>query len=337
MAPSRLNHLLPTEDKTCLLRAAPIFGALLPYHPEAERCGWGPQALLHQPNLLYVKGARSAHCRGPMNSPKGDDPPLRPLTARQSDEFLYERSADLERRLKEILCRDRDTLRGQIAILDRNNSDYVPSECLIYMLREAKLYNHQAWFNQLYRALIARCTANLRWSVNGGIIADAETLREEIVGEFHLRLARGLEPGSTVLDGFEVAFDHAFAALRKSKVTRERKKQRREPNFNPVPTDEPNDPDRWVLSLRADDGSEMVGLYGEEYRTFRKQIMAAIEELPPLERDAILLRLAGWQIHSGEANVESIAAKFGVDEGTIRYRIKQGVRKVIARTQGKKP
>ena len=269
-----------------------------------------------------------------MSDLMGADPPLRGLTASRTDGTPYERPAHVEERLRQILSRGRDELRDQIRSLDRRSPDYVPTECLVYLLREAVRENRQGWFNDLYRALIARCTLNLRWSVNAGIIADAETVREEIIGEFRVRLSRGLVEGSTLLDGFEVAFDQAFAALRMSKVSRERKKQRREPSFDPMPTDDSADPDRWVLALQADDGSEMLGLYGEEYRTFRKQILAVIEELPPVERDAILLRLAGWQIYSEEPNVESIAAKFGVDEGTIRYRIRQGVRKVVARTQG---
>lgn len=259
---------------------------------------------------------------------------LRQLTKRRKSGELYQRRAPVERLLETLLDLDRETLSSRIDILDRSHPDFIPPECLVYMVREATRDNRDTWFNRLCRALIKRCALTVGHKVSGSAFRDAETVREEIIGEFCMRLSRGIAAGSDLLDAYEVAFDQALAGLRIEIVRKERRRENRQPSFNPIPSEESDDPDRWVLSLRAEDGSEVVGLWGAEYEIFRKTVFDAIERLPPLERDAILLRLDGWPIQAEEPDMSSIARKFGVDEGTIRYRIKQGVKKVVVMTQG---
>ncbi len=229
---------------------------------------------------------------------------------------------------------DRALLSQRIHIVSRRDRDYVATECLVYLLREAALGPDSSWFDRLCSALLTRCALNLRWSVQAGALVDAEGVREEILGDFALRLAEALRSNPERLDPYEVAFDLAFAAFRRDRLRGEVKRARRQPTFNPTPSNDPADPDRWVLALRADDGSEDIGLYGAEYGIFRKSVLAAIDELPEPERQAISLRLQGWPIHSDDPGTDTIARRCGVDERTVRNRIRSGVRKLLSRAQG---
>jgi DNA-directed RNA polymerase specialized sigma24 family protein len=261
-------------------------------------------------------------------------PSLRKLTKRRSDGRLYTRRPLIEALIAQLVTTDQAALTARLTIHDRRHSDYVPSECLIYLLREAAGGQSQRWFDALCSALMTRCALNLRWSVNAGVLRDAEGLREDIVSEFVLRISEALQHDPERLDPFEVAFDLAFSTLRTDRVRSEQSRQRMQSNFNPQPSDAEDDPDRWILALAADDGSEILGLYGAEYELFRKSVLQAITQLPAAERVAISLRLEGWQISSEERDMNSIAKHCGVDERTIRNRIRSGVKRLIALTQG---
>ncbi|MEG3151035.1 hypothetical protein U1769_14170 [Sphingomonas sp. ZT3P38] len=250
------------------------------------------------------------------------------MTKKRTDGQLYQRPMAVTQRLHAIAGVDRASLRTLLRISDRRHPDYLPSECLVYLLREAVHDPDHAWFDRLCSALLGRCVLNLRWSIRAGSLPDAEGVREDILGAFALRLSEALRLDPERLDPFEVMFDLAFVALRRDQHRRETKRARREPNFDPAPSDDAEDPDRWVLALRADDGSDDIRLYGAESQIFRNSVLAAIDQLPEPERVAITLRLEGIPLHSDDPATDSISRRCQVDERTIRNRIKSGVRKL---------
>jgi DNA-directed RNA polymerase specialized sigma24 family protein len=253
---------------------------------------------------------------------------LRALTKKRTDGRLYQRPAAVTQRLQAFGGIERASLGALLRISDRRHPDYLPSECLVYLLREAVLDPDQGWFDRLCSALLGRCAHNLRWSIRAGTLPDAESVREEILGAFALRLAEALRLDPERLDPFEVMFDLAFVAFRRDQLRRETKRVQREPSFDPAPSDDSDAPDRWVLALRAEDGSDDVGLHGAEYHIFRNSVFAAIDQLPESERVAITLRLEGIPLHSDDPATDSISRRCQVDERTIRNRIKSGVRKL---------
>lgn len=232
---------------------------------------------------------------------------------------------------------DQRALAARVSHSDRTHPDYLPPECLIYLLREYVGDESPRLSNAICSALMARCALNLRWAVNAGVLRDAEGVREDILSEFTLKISEALRENPEQLDVFEVAFDLAFAALRTDRIRSESSRQRRQSTFNPQPMDADEDPDRWILALASDDGSEVVGLNGAEYEIFRKSVLAAINRLPAAEQEAISLRLQGWQISSEEAGMNSIAKHCGVDERTVRNRIRSGVKRLIELTQAERP
>jgi DNA-directed RNA polymerase specialized sigma24 family protein len=62
-----------------------------------------------------------------------------------------------------------------------------------------------------------------------------------------------------------------------------------------------------------------------EFEAFRNERLRSINVLPDEQRDAILYLLGGLPIDSSDPEVDTIARRQGVDESTVRYRIKRGV------------
>jgi DNA-directed RNA polymerase specialized sigma24 family protein len=63
-----------------------------------------------------------------------------------------------------------------------------------------------------------------------------------------------------------------------------------------------------------------------EFEVFRNERIRSINVLPTDQRDAIILALFhGLPIGSQDPEVDTIARRQGVDESTVRYRIKSGI------------
>jgi DNA-directed RNA polymerase specialized sigma24 family protein len=62
-----------------------------------------------------------------------------------------------------------------------------------------------------------------------------------------------------------------------------------------------------------------------EFEAFRNDRLRSINVLLDEQRDAILYLLGGLPIGSSDPKVDTIARRQGVDESTVRYRIKRGI------------
>jgi hypothetical protein len=83
-------------------------------------------------------------------------------------------------------------------------AEYLPSECLVHLIREAKRRGDDAARDALLPLPLARCDANLNAKVDGQI-AGAVQLREDILGDFAELLAiDGSAEDRHELDFFEV-------------------------------------------------------------------------------------------------------------------------------------
>ncbi len=259
-------------------------------------------------------------------------PMLRKLTKLRTDGSLYQRRPQVEALLGQLVELDRYTLVERLKISNRTAPAFVPTECLIYLLREAVRGNTAQWFNVLFAELDRRCRANLARAVAAGSVADAETVREEILGRFAEILAVGLKDDPARLDPFEVVFDKCFAALR---IDGHRKTRARERREEPLEVEKENEKGE-VLSrqFRQEEAAEAFGMSNVEFSVFRKQIGNAIGCIPDKQREVILLRLQGLPIDSDDPNTDTIAKRVGVDERTVRNRIKRGIEEIRALTQG---
>ena len=84
--------------------------------------------------------------------------PLRKCTA---DGDPYTRRDPVERLLEELLALPQDRLVSRCEIRNRNDSGYVPSECLVHLVRARKTDNSDALFERLYKSLAARVRQTL--------------------------------------------------------------------------------------------------------------------------------------------------------------------------------
>ncbi len=260
---------------------------------------------------------------------------LRPLTKTRGNGLPYTRLARTSAALNALLILSRDQVRERLRIHDRNHADYVPSECLVYLLREAgRESNRSTWFNELFLALHARCERHLAHAIRYGALPDAQSAREEVIERFLLVLAEGLGPNPSRLDVFEVVFDKAFAALRKDVLRVCRRQQHRESDL--VVTDGEDDtvPTAGAIIVPQPETENEMGLATAEFEIFRTQADGAIESLPHNERRAVTLLLRGHQIDSADPNEPTIAKLCNVSEKTIRNWLKSGAQRLQNQLHG---
>ncbi len=81
----------------------------------------------------------------------------RPLTKRDSNGKTYERQAGIESAISSAEQQDAVTLSRRAAISDKSSPDFMPSECLVHLIREARRRSDEQTMNVLLTTLLARC------------------------------------------------------------------------------------------------------------------------------------------------------------------------------------
>lgn len=242
---------------------------------------------------------------------------------------LYTRPPEIEAATNAALAQDLDTQLRRALIRDKHDTDYLPSECLLHLIREVRRRQDDAARDALLPLLLARVEANLNAKVDGQIPGAVE-LREDILGDFaELFAIDGSPDDHHELDFFEVRFNMAFFTFR---ATRVRSELVRLSSQTPLP--EPSDEielierelDDEVLARLAD----LQGVGGNpEDRLFRKQVFDAIKALPVDMRKAlVLVHLLGFQQGSEDSNETTAATLCGVDVRTIQNRLKRAFAKL---------
>jgi len=242
---------------------------------------------------------------------------------------LYTRPPEIEAATDAALTQDLDTQLRRALIRDTHDPEYLPSECLLHLVREARRRHDDAARDALLLLLLARVEANLNAKVDGQIPGAVE-LREDILGDFAELFAIDGSPNDRhELDFFEVRFNRAFFTFR---ATRARSELARLSSQTPLP--EPSDEielieqelDDEVLARLAD----LQGVGGNpEDRLFRKQVFDAIKALPLDERKAVVLvHLLGFQQGSEDPNETTAATLCVVDVRTIQNRLKRAFAKL---------
>jgi DNA-directed RNA polymerase specialized sigma24 family protein len=255
----------------------------------------------------------------------------RPLTKRDSNGKTYERPAEIEAAIRSAEQQDAVTLSRLAAISDKSSPDFMPSECLVHLIREARRRDDEEMMNVLLLPLLARCEANLKTKVPNGGIAKAADVREDILSEFSVLFAEDGSPGHLdELDYYECRFNAAFRCLRidivRRELARERQRARR---LVPVPTEDEapdNSEDDEVLARIAEDFRQNPT---QLPRLFLKELLSAIKSLPEDERNAVVLcRILGYKEESEDTQERTAATICGVSGRTIRNRLGRAAAKL---------
>lgn len=252
-----------------------------------------------------------------------------PLTKMKPDGTLYARSSAIEAEIDRAARLSLPALSLGLAIGDRNNPDYLSSECLVHLVRQGRHSNDQGIMSAVLPVLLGRCEANLLVKVPDGGMPDAASLRQEILdGLTDLFVMDGSADGFGELDFYECKFNKAFRALRIDAVRRQKRRMRLvkvvDLPFSEA-TSEPVDYEdafaRISTAFRVPPTQESA--------VARKSLAKTIDTLPPDEREAVILvHVLGYKEESIDPDEETAATRCGCTGRTIRNRLTRAAAKL---------
>lgn len=240
-----------------------------------------------------------------------------PLQKRTRKGRQYERLPHIEEAIDVAAQQDDATLAAR-AMVARGGSDYLPNECLVYLLREAKRQANRRRLVTLVNVLVRRCTANLCATVSPDL-AGAAQLREDIVGQLlELIAADGTANDKLKLDFFEIRFDRAFQKLRIDWVRKHLTRAR---------VEKPRDHLERLSGPVNQDGDPEGDL---------NRIGEHLDVLTQDERTAIGLKyIKGLVEHSADPSKPTIAKLMGVSDRMVRNYLKSAKEKLRAAMEEK--
>jgi hypothetical protein len=241
-----------------------------------------------------------------------------------TDGNVYTRPPEIEAAIDAALAQDTGRHRRRAVISDPRHPEYLRSECLVHLIRDARRRSDDPARDALLPLLLARCKANLNAKVDGQIPGAVE-LREDILGDFaELFAIDGSTDDRHELDFFEVRFNRAFFTFRATRVRSELLRLNSQAPL-PEPSDETTLIEKELENEVVVRLADLEGVGGKpEDQVFRKQVFEAIKALPPDQRKAVVLvHLLGFKQGSENPDEVTAATLCGVDERTIRNRLKR--------------
>lgn len=245
---------------------------------------------------------------------------IEPLRKRKTSGELYTRRSPTTQFIEKSLQWPFDKLVERASIRDRRHSDYVPSEALVFYLRQTKSDNSDGRFIQLYNILRDRVEAACprpNRHVGEKIHEDARLseIRDATVNHVTELMFIDRQGYDEQLDIYEVVFDKA---VRAAHITKLRKVNRRE-RANEDVEEEVTGEVRAVVQA-ALERYKKAGLTAEEDLDYRIHLRGAIDGLPTDEREVIDLMLADISIETNKDGEASITELLGCVEKTVRNR-----------------
>lgn len=245
--------------------------------------------------------------------------PLRKL----KDRVLYQRRLLIENAIDDLAKVSRSDQADRCKIADPSDPDYIPTECLLHLIRGCRSDNSDHIFATIFRTLKRRVLARLpNPAIKGGsegksLVSQRNiAINEYVVDRFQAMLVQDRAGYDERLDYYEVNFDAALATLRldgRKKALREEKRSE-----SVGYDDETSELNAEVEKAAA--AQNPVSESKLDDPVYRSRLYAAIESLPDNQRRVIELLLRGIQIDSQEPNVPTIVRFLGCTEKTARNR-----------------
>jgi DNA-directed RNA polymerase specialized sigma24 family protein len=241
---------------------------------------------------------------------------IEPLRKIRSTGGPYARRAEVGARLEALDVAPSEDVARWCGISDRADPDHVPSECLVHLVRRTRGDNGETWFRRLHDELIRRVLRRLPSVRPDGTEAlVTEEIRDYVLDRFQDLLVADRASYSERLDIYEVSFDAALARLR---IDGQRAAWRRERRRAPLEDDETG-----VVRAEVEAAAGTVDPLadaGREDPAYRKRLDAAIDSLPPEQREIIHMLMLGYPIEAKDPEATSIAKTLGCVERTVRSR-----------------
>jgi DNA-directed RNA polymerase specialized sigma24 family protein len=247
-----------------------------------------------------------------------------PLNKHYPDGRRYFRPPPVEAAIDDLLAQDPAVVSVRAAIQDRGSPEFVQSESLVHLIRDARRRNDEATMNLLIPPLLQRCEANLRSKVSSDL-PNAEDIRDEILAQFsELFAADGTGRNPDKLDFFEAHFNEAFKAFRVDIVRREETLRSRANVALP-------DEEEGESTLDKDFLKHFETAPAQESTYVLEQLKEAIRSLPPDEQKAVVLcHIMGYEVESKDPEKRTAATICQVSGRTIRNRLKRATAKLAS-------
>lgn len=196
--------------------------------------------------------------------------------------------------------------------LPKANNGYVPTECVIHMLRRGLRANNMALTNPLFTQFMERLrrVIPLRESEESFFRVQAyEQVQERLTTLFSKELSEYQER----LDFFEIRFDGALARLLQDARKKASKEKRRKA---PLENEETGEIDPQVEHAAGAFNPFDPENISDEY--YRSVLDKAMEELPTTQKRIIEMTRSNVLIDSQDPNVQTISKTLGLSEKTVR-------------------
>ena len=196
----------------------------------------------------------------------------------------------------------------------------MPSECLVYLIRDAGHRKDHDFLNALLPILLMRCEATLKNKIHGSKLPNAAYIRDEVLGDFaELFLIDSYDENNSELDYYECRFNLAFRVFYISIIRREISHLKKVACLSNATDDiDFADSDNKLFGMMAALGKATTP---ESAMAFR-ELVDAINDLPPNERQAVVLcHIMGYKQESEDPLIATAATRCGVTGRTIRNRL----------------
>jgi Sigma-70, region 4 len=224
------------------------------------------------------------------------------------------RPPGIERKIDIALTQDWTTLSRRARETNPQSDDFLPSECLVHLLRDAIRRGEDRVARVLMPQLLKRAEANLERTVPDSRMRGAESVRHQILSDFALMFTQdGTEGHEDELDFYECRFLRALRFLRIDHV-RKALSGRKELTDLPESADGQDKPARDDEMLARLSRMASVGP-SQEDRLYLPEVIKTLDKLPPDQKRAVVLRRI---IGHTEEQTAKICK---VDKRTIRYRL----------------
>ncbi len=243
------------------------------------------------------------------------------LTKVTEDGDLYTRPRQIELKIDAMLKLTDKKLSNQLDIGDPKSTAFLPSECLVYLIRDALRNGDNTKLNLILPVLLLRCERILIRKIQDQRITDKASLREDILCEFSGLFASDMNDKKvSKLDIFECRFNKAFKAFRLDKVEKE---LNRINNFMDLPQSYNHDNKELDDDILQHLSQAAKVPPNQESVLFMKDLLNEIKRLPPDVMKAVTLRyVIGFQIESNDPDETTVATICGCSSRTIRNRLK---------------
>ena len=249
---------------------------------------------------------------------------VRPLTRRKKNGCLYVRPSAVEAHIAEALGQDEVTLKHRLLVTHKSSPEYLRSECLVHLIREAVRGNKEHDHNQTLIVLLSRCQANLKTTI-ASRVPNAVDVRNTVLQEFGTLLAEdAADNDSQELDYYECRFASALASLRKDVLNQELKHVNR--NLE-LPTE--TEIDGYDEDLLERIGSICRNPDLVTSRLCDELVSAIDNELTPGEREAVgLCYVMEYKVESADPDEITAATICKRSGRTIRIWLSKAVAKL---------